>query len=51
MIVNDEPAYFGESIGDFQGLDLAEPLYVGNVPPDRTIPPSAKFLSGFVGKV
>lgn len=49
--VNDEPLYYGESAGDFQGLDLAEPLYVGNVPDVTTIPPSARFRSGFIGKL
>ncbi|CAG5125030.1 unnamed protein product, partial [Candidula unifasciata] len=51
MVVNDEPVYRGESAGDFQGLDLATPLYLGNVPNTTTIPPSARFTGGFVGGI
>ncbi|BFZ23346.1 hypothetical protein BsWGS_26385 [Bradybaena similaris] len=51
LLVNDEPPYYGESAGEFQGLDLGEPLYVGNVPDVRQIPASARFSSGFVGGV
>ncbi|CAG5123328.1 unnamed protein product, partial [Candidula unifasciata] len=51
LLVNDEPPYYGKSPGDFEGLDLAEPLYIGNVPDVTQIPTSARFPSGFVGGV
>ena len=32
MIVNDQPAVSGASVGRFLGLDLIKPLYLGGVP-------------------
>uniref|UniRef100_A0A0B7ATX1 Basement membrane-specific heparan sulfate proteoglycan core protein n=1 Tax=Arion vulgaris TaxID=1028688 RepID=A0A0B7ATX1_9EUPU len=51
LLVNDEAPYYGVSAGDFEGLDLQEPLFLGNVPDPRNIPASARFASGFVGGV
>ncbi|XP_059170575.1 basement membrane-specific heparan sulfate proteoglycan core protein-like [Physella acuta] len=51
LVVNDEPAYMGEAPGQHVGLDLAEPLYIGNVPDLGQLPPSVGFTSGFIGGV
>ncbi|XP_048238836.1 basement membrane-specific heparan sulfate proteoglycan core protein-like isoform X2 [Haliotis rufescens] len=51
MIVNDEPAYYGEAPGRFEGLDLLENMYVGGVPNFQSIPRAAGFSKGFVGTV
>ncbi|CAL1546871.1 unnamed protein product [Lymnaea stagnalis] len=49
MFVNDEPAYRGEAPGQFEGLDLGSPMYVGGVPAATVLSPSVGFRSGFVG--
>ena len=51
MVVNEEPAYTGESPGYFTGLDLSEPMYLGSVPNYNQIPRGAGFREGFVGKL
>jgi len=49
MIVNEGPAYTGESPGYFTGLDLAGNLYIGSVPDYNTIPKVTGYKEGFVG--
>ena len=49
-MVNDEPETTGIAPGDFRGLDIGAPLYIGGVPDFRNIPRSAGFSRGFVGK-
>ena len=49
MVVNEQPAYTGESPGYFTGLDLSEPMYLGSVPNYDSIPRVAGFREGFVG--
>ncbi|XP_012944719.1 basement membrane-specific heparan sulfate proteoglycan core protein [Aplysia californica] len=51
MMVNDEPTYSGVAPGQFRGLDIAQPMYVGGVPDFRIVPRSAGFTSGFVGGI
>ncbi|XP_067659130.1 basement membrane-specific heparan sulfate proteoglycan core protein-like isoform X2 [Haliotis asinina] len=51
LIVNDEPAYYGEAPGRFEGLDLLENMYIGGVPNFQSIPRAAGFSKGFVGTV
>ena len=51
MIVNEQPAYTGESPGYFTGLDLSEPMYLGSVPNYDAIPRVAGFREGFVGTI
>ena len=49
MYVDDDAPYTGRAPGEFQGLDLAQPMYVGNVPDVENIPAGARFSSGYVG--
>ncbi|KAK3801367.1 hypothetical protein RRG08_059069 [Elysia crispata] len=51
MYVDDDAPYTGRAPGEFQGLDLAQPMYVGNVPDVENIPAGARFSSGYVGGV
>jgi hypothetical protein len=50
MIVNEEPAYTGQSPGYFTGLDLQGNMYLGSVPNYDNIPRATGFREGFVGK-
>ncbi|XP_060586623.1 basement membrane-specific heparan sulfate proteoglycan core protein-like isoform X4 [Ruditapes philippinarum] len=51
MIVNEEPAYTGQSPGYFTGLDLQGNMYLGSVPNYDNIPRATGFREGFVGAV
>ncbi len=47
----DGQEYRGQSPGDFQGLDLNKPLYIGGMPNMiETISRDSGFRQGFVGK-
>ena len=50
MVVNQEPAYTGQSPGYFTGLDLQGKMYLGSVPNYDNIPKTTDFREGFVGK-
>ena len=49
MSVNDEATYTGVAPGQYQGLDVAQPMYVGSVPDFNNLPAGARFTSGYVG--
>ncbi|XP_060600902.1 basement membrane-specific heparan sulfate proteoglycan core protein-like [Ruditapes philippinarum] len=51
MIVNEEPAYTGQSPGYFTVLDLQGYMYLGSVPNYDNIPRGTGFREGFVGSV
>ena len=49
MVVNNDPAVVGTSIGKFQGMDLISPLYLGGIPDFGEIDPDSGFDRGFDG--
>ena len=49
LIVNGRE-YRGQVQGQFVGLDLDQPMYVGGVPNYRQVSPGAGYRQGFVGK-
>ncbi|WAR15211.1 PGBM-like protein, partial [Mya arenaria] len=51
MVVDEEPAYTGESPGYFTGLDLAGNMYLGSVPNYNNIPKNTGYKDGFVGSI
>ncbi|KAL4221170.1 hypothetical protein ACF0H5_019434 [Mactra antiquata] len=51
MIINEQPAYTGESPGFFTGLDLEGNMYLGSVPNYDEIPRVTGFKEGFVGSI
>lgn len=50
MYVDENQFYTGNSSGRMQGLDLAQPLYLGGVPDFSNIHKQNGFDTGFVGK-
>lgn len=50
MYVDENQFYTGNSSGRMQGLDLAQPLYLGGVPDFSNIHKQNGFATGFVGK-
>jgi len=50
MYVDGRGPYRGTSPGTFQGMDLAQLLYVGGVPDFETIHKDAGYRSGFIGE-
>lgn len=50
MYIDEQGPYQGVSPGTFQGMDLAQLLYIGGVPDFGTIHKDVGFQSGFVGE-
>lgn len=50
MYVDENQFYTGYSTGRMQGLDLAQPFYLGGVPDFTNIHKQNGFETGFVGK-
>ena len=46
----DGKEYTGAALGNFQGLDLVERMYIGGVPDYNLIARHAGYRSGFIGK-
>ena len=46
LYVDDQPRKEGKSDGSHVGLNLAEPLYIGDIPDPRQIPSVLEFKSG-----
>lgn len=50
MFVDERGPYKGNSLGAFQGMDLAQLLYIGGVSDFGVIHKDTGFQTGFVGK-
>lgn len=50
MYIDEQSPYRGVSPGTFQGMDLAQLLYIGGVPDFGTIHKDVGFQTGFIGE-
>lgn len=47
--MDDQPEVKGSAQGNFIGLDLVEPMYIGSVPDFAYIEANAGAIKGFIG--